>query len=197
MLMQSRAKRGAVWLRNRSGARSSVICETISCAALCSQMRRSACSHIRRILRSAEPLFSLSSHREQDRRMEGAGRRDGRGIVRTGACSAQSRRRNVNECRYSRTERDRQNTQRLNFCVDGKRETVEARFLLVNFGRNVLAKFTGRFFQPDRTDEGSVFKINMLLSRLPKLKAKKYPATEAFCGTFHSDEGYRANECQL
>ena len=68
--------------------------------------------------------------------------------------------------------------------------TVEARFLLVNFGRNVLAKFTGRFFQPDRIDEGSVFKINMLLRRLPQLKAKKYPATDAFCGTFHSDEGY-------
>ena len=68
--------------------------------------------------------------------------------------------------------------------------TVEARFLLVNFGRNVLAKFTGRFFQPRRTDEGSVFKINMLLHRLPRLKAKKYPATDAFCGTFHSDEGY-------
>ena len=75
--------------------------------------------------------------------------------------------------------------------MNGKDETVEARFLLVNFGRNLLAKFTGRFFQPDRTDEGSVFKINMLLSRLPKLKAKKIPATEAFCGTFHSDEGYQ------
>jgi phytoene dehydrogenase-like protein len=60
----------------------------------------------------------------------------------------------------------------------------------VNFGRNLLAKYTGRFFQPDRTDEGSVFKINMLLSRLPKLKAKKLAASEAFCGTFHSDEGY-------
>ena len=67
---------------------------------------------------------------------------------------------------------------------------VEARFLLVNFGRNVLAKFTGRFFQPDPTDEGSVFKINMLLRRLPRLKTKKYPATEAFCGTFHSNQGY-------
>src|SRR5438477_3913350 len=79
---------------------------------------------------------------------------------------------------------------RVEFSVDGKKETVDARFLLVNFGRNVLAKFTGRFFRPDRTDEGSVFKINMLLRRLPRLKAKKCPATEAFCGTFHSDEGY-------
>ena len=81
-------------------------------------------------------------------------------------------------------------TRTVTFHVDGKRETVEARFLLVNFGRNVLAKFTGRFLQPDRTDEGSVFKINMLLRRLPKLKAKKYPAADAFSGTFHSDEGY-------
>src|SRR5947208_3008540 len=42
----------------------------------------------------------------------------------------------------------------------------------------------------NKTDEGSVFKINMLLRRLPKLKAKKCTAAEAFCGTFHSDEGY-------
>src|SRR5438552_18695781 len=82
-------------------------------------------------------------------------------------------------------------TRTVEFRVDEKQEKVESRFLLVNFGRNVLAKLTGRFFQPDRTDEGSVFKINMLLSRLPKLKAKKIPATEAFCGTFHSDEGYQ------
>jgi hypothetical protein len=66
--------------------------------------------------------------------------------------------------------------------VNGKDETVEARFLLVNFGRNLLAKFTGRFYQPDRTDEGSVFKINMLLSRLPKLKAKKFRRLKRFAG---------------
>ena len=76
------------------------------------------------------------------------------------------------------------------FEIDGKREKVESRFLLVNFGPNILAKYSGRPYQPDETDEGSVFKINMLLSRLPRLRAGKYPATEAFRGTFHSDEGY-------
>jgi len=76
------------------------------------------------------------------------------------------------------------------FEVDGKRQTVEARFLLVNFGRNVLAKYLGQPYRPDATDEGSVFKINMLLRRLPKLKAARYPSAEAFCGTFHSSEGY-------
>jgi len=61
---------------------------------------------------------------------------------------------------------------------------------LVNFGRNVLAKYVGKLYQPDATDEGSVFKINMLLQRLPKLKAKRYLLDQAWCGTFHSDEGY-------
>src|SRR5437879_6923591 len=49
-------------------------------------------------------------------------------------------------------------THTVEFLVDGKDETVEARFLLVNFGRNMLAKLTGRFFQPDRSAAGSVFK---------------------------------------
>src|SRR5882762_4372877 len=82
------------------------------------------------------------------------------------------------------------NKGRVDFEIDGKRQAVEARFLLVNFGRNVLAKFLGKLFQPDSTDEGSVFKINMLLRRVPKLKAKRYQAADAFCGTFHSNEGY-------
>jgi phytoene dehydrogenase-like protein len=81
-------------------------------------------------------------------------------------------------------------TRTVEFEIDEQPQTVEARFLLVNFGRNVLAKFVGRLYQPDPTDEGSVFKINMLLNRLPKLKGGRYRSAEAFCGTFHSDEGY-------
>jgi phytoene dehydrogenase-like protein len=76
------------------------------------------------------------------------------------------------------------------FTIDRKRQTVDARFLLVNFGRNVLARFTGQPYCPEKVDEGSVFKINMLLQRLPKLKESSYSEAEAWCGTFHSDEGY-------
>jgi phytoene dehydrogenase-like protein len=83
-----------------------------------------------------------------------------------------------------------QKTKRVGFTVDGKKQTVDARFLLANFGRNVLSKYLGKPYQPEATDEGSVFKMNMLLRRLPKLKAKKYSPSEAWCGTFHSDEGY-------
>lgn len=77
------------------------------------------------------------------------------------------------------------------FELDGKTKAVEARFVLVNFGRNILAKFAGKPYHPHKTDEGSVFKINMLLRRLPKLKSARHAETEAFCGTFHIDEGYK------
>src|SRR4051812_4576570 len=78
------------------------------------------------------------------------------------------------------------------FEVEGAKQTVGARFLLVNFGRNVLGRFVGAPYQPDAIDEGSVFKINMLLRRLPKLKSDRIDPTSAFAGTFHSDEGYEA-----
>lgn len=80
--------------------------------------------------------------------------------------------------------------QTVEFESNGQRQSVEARYVLANFGRNVLAKFVGKPYQPEATDEGSVFKINMLLKKLPKLKSTRYGGREAFGGTFHSDEGY-------
>jgi len=76
------------------------------------------------------------------------------------------------------------------FYGEGKEQTVQARYLLVNFGRNVLARYSGRLYQPNSTDEGSAFKINMLMQGCPKLKAKRYTFEQAWCGTFHSNEGY-------
>ena len=57
------------------------------------------------------------------------------------------------------------------FQIAAKPRRVDARFLLVNFGRK-CRQYAGERYQPDRTDEGSVFKINMLLRRLPKRKRK-------------------------
>lgn len=76
------------------------------------------------------------------------------------------------------------------FEVDGRRQSVGAKFLLVNFGRNVLAKYSRQKFHAEATDEGSVFKMNMLLRRLPKLKTARHKPEDAWAGTFHSDEGY-------
>jgi phytoene dehydrogenase-like protein len=68
--------------------------------------------------------------------------------------------------------------------------TVDARFVLVNFGPNVLAQYLQKPYQPDSTHEGSVVKINMLLHRLPRLRASGVSAKDAFAGTFHIDERY-------
>jgi phytoene dehydrogenase-like protein len=76
------------------------------------------------------------------------------------------------------------------FDAAGKTEAVEARFLLINFGPNILNPLLGQTYRPDETDEGSVFKINMLLHRLPGLKDTRNDSVEAFRGTFHIDEGY-------
>ncbi len=81
-------------------------------------------------------------------------------------------------------------TRTVEFEIEGKRKAVEARFVLLNFGPNILAGLLGRPYQPEATHEGSVFKINMLLRRLPRLLAPLADASTAFCGTFHIDEGY-------
>jgi phytoene dehydrogenase-like protein len=80
------------------------------------------------------------------------------------------------------------------FALDGASHTVETRFLLINFGLNILAKYLGKTYRPEPTDEGSVFKINMLLHRLPRLKDSRHDVTDAFRGTFHIDEGYKEME---
>src|SRR3954447_10145995 len=43
-------------------------------------------------------------------------------------------------------------TRRVEFDLDGKRESVDARFLLVNFGRNVLSRIVGGLYQPSPND---------------------------------------------
>jgi phytoene dehydrogenase-like protein len=68
--------------------------------------------------------------------------------------------------------------------------SVESRSVLVNFGMNVLTRLLGKTWKPQPADEGSVLKIKMLLHRLPRLLSPKHPAPEAFCGTFHINEGY-------
>jgi phytoene dehydrogenase-like protein len=76
------------------------------------------------------------------------------------------------------------------FEVGTDSHTVDARFVLVNFGANILAKLMGKPYQPDVTHEGSVLKINMLLERLPRALVSRHSVRDAFCGTFHVDEGY-------
>ncbi len=70
--------------------------------------------------------------------------------------------------------------------------TVQAKYVLSNVAPSVLSKLLVDSSIPAQIDEGAVFKINMLLKKLPRLKAQGYTPEQAFNGTFHMDEGYEA-----
>jgi len=70
---------------------------------------------------------------------------------------------------------------------DDHEQVVEATRVLVNAGPQVFDRLLGLPHQERPGDEGSVCKVNLLLRRLPRLKAHVDPR-DAFCGTFHVDE---------
>ncbi len=76
------------------------------------------------------------------------------------------------------------------FFENGKKYTVNARFILSNVAPIVLSKLINEKFKYDVPNMGSVFKINMLLRKLPHLKIDGITPQEAFTGTFHLHEGY-------
>ncbi|MGW7019814.1 phytoene desaturase family protein [Streptomyces decoyicus] len=70
--------------------------------------------------------------------------------------------------------------------------TVGARRVLVNAASRELARLLGE--APPPPAEGAQLKVNMLLTRLPRLRDTRVDAREAFSGTFHIAEGYRQLE---
>ncbi len=72
--------------------------------------------------------------------------------------------------------------------VDGQRHEIEADYVLVNAAPLVLEQLL-EGYQAPQTVTGAVFKINMLVTKLPRLKSG-YDPNKAFAGTFHVDEGY-------
>ncbi|MGW0708517.1 phytoene desaturase family protein [Streptomyces sp. NPDC002643] len=66
--------------------------------------------------------------------------------------------------------------------------TVTARHVLVNASPQELAALTGD--APPTPAEGAQLKVNMLLTRLPRLRDASVDPREAFAGTFHIAEGY-------
>ncbi|MFJ8668703.1 phytoene desaturase family protein [Streptomyces sp. NPDC093600] len=66
--------------------------------------------------------------------------------------------------------------------------TVEADHVLVNASPQALAALLGE--TPPPPAEGAQLKVNMLLTRLPKLRDRSVDPREAFAGTFHIAEGY-------
>ncbi|MFD8584291.1 phytoene desaturase family protein [Streptomyces californicus] len=66
--------------------------------------------------------------------------------------------------------------------------TVAARRVLVNASPQALAALLGD--PPPPAAEGAQLKVNMLLTRLPRLRDRTVDPRRAFAGTFHISEGY-------
>jgi phytoene dehydrogenase-like protein len=73
--------------------------------------------------------------------------------------------------------------------VEGR---VGAGQVLVGASPRELARLLGE--TPPPAAEGAQFKVNMLLTRLPRLRDPAADPREAFAGTFHVAEGYRQLE---
>lgn len=73
------------------------------------------------------------------------------------------------------------------FVESGNPQTISARHILANVSEPVLNSMLGQ--SAEHNIEGAQVKVNMLLKRLPKLKAGTDPVA-AFGGTFHINEGY-------
>jgi phytoene dehydrogenase-like protein len=67
--------------------------------------------------------------------------------------------------------------------------THEARHVLGAVAPATLAALLGDP-APDPAPEGSQLKLNLLLTRLPRLRDRHVPAAQAFAGTFHVNEGF-------
>ncbi len=76
------------------------------------------------------------------------------------------------------------------YTSQGERREVQAEHVLINACPSAFSRILGTDWQANQADEGSVIKINMLLKRLPKVKAQAVDSEEAFSGSFHIDEGY-------
>jgi phytoene dehydrogenase-like protein len=73
---------------------------------------------------------------------------------------------------------------------DQKAYEIKAKYVLVNASPEALGKLLAAPYAPTAQDEGTAFKVNMLLRKLPKLKAMQIRSEEAFAGTFHVNQSY-------
>jgi phytoene dehydrogenase-like protein len=79
------------------------------------------------------------------------------------------------------------NRRKVIYLESGVTKTIGARYVLANVSKPVLKKLLGQSAEHDI--EGAQVKVNMLLKRLPRLKAGTDPVA-AFGGTFHINENF-------
>lgn len=75
----------------------------------------------------------------------------------------------------------------IHYVEHGNERSAAAAYVLAGVAPATLDRLRGR--TPEHVPEGSQIKINLLLSRLPRLRSGVDPR-QAFAGTLHVDEGY-------
>jgi len=80
-------------------------------------------------------------------------------------------------------------TVRVGHADTDREEALEARHVLAGVAPAELARLTGDDLAEEPV-EGSSANVNMVLTRLPRLRAPDVDPADAFAGTFHVDEGY-------
>ncbi len=71
----------------------------------------------------------------------------------------------------------------------GKQQSVTTRIVLFNTSSDIVNKILPNTYK-EKHVEGSVFKMNMVLKKLPTMKDERVTPADAFAGTFHLYEGY-------
>ncbi|WP_433548870.1 phytoene desaturase family protein [Streptomyces sp. CA-294286] len=94
----------------------------------------------------------------------------------------------VTGCEATRIETDGARAE-VSYRTEAGEGRAAASHVLVNASPRDLARLLGRE-QTGPAPEGSQFKVNMLLRRLPRLRDTAVDPREAFAGTFHVAEGY-------
>jgi phytoene dehydrogenase-like protein len=77
----------------------------------------------------------------------------------------------------------------VHFRKGGSERSASARYILFNTASDIANRCLPGVYDEDQVD-GSVFKINMVLKKLPTMKDARISAREAFTGTLHINEGY-------
>ena len=88
------------------------------------------------------------------------------------------------------------NTHTIGFEKDGCEFEIQTNYILCNAAPTILEKLLKSPHKHNPEDEGSVMKVNMLLKKLPKLKANIKPE-RAFAGTFHINQSYSQMEASF
>ena len=81
---------------------------------------------------------------------------------------------------------------RVQYRQGGKETVVKARYVLMSALPPQFRWISGQPITDQ--DEGTAFKINLLLKKLPQLKAPNIDPKAAFSGTFHINQGYEQME---